>query len=59
LHPSHAYLARISHGAKKRTAFSSHKLLFNDNFSQNKKAVRCLQSVASNRSISSPWVHGK
>ena len=54
-----AHLARISHSAKKRTAFLSHKLLFNDNFSQSKKAVRCLQSVASKRSISSPWVRGK
>ena len=52
-------LARISHSAKKRTAFLSHKLLFNDNFSQSKRAVRCLQSVASKRSISSPWVRGK
>ena len=52
-------LTRISHSAKKRTAFLSHKLLFNDNFSPTKKAVRCLQSVASQRSISSLWVRGK
>ena len=52
-------LARISHCAKKRTAFLSHKLLVNGNFGKNKEAVRWLQSVANDRSISSPWRRGR
>ena len=52
-------LTRISHCAKKRTAFLSHKLLVNGNFGKNKEAVRWLQSVANDRSISSPWRRGR
>jgi hypothetical protein len=52
-------LARISHSAKKRTAFLGHKLLFNDNLRQTKKAVRWKHSVASNRLNSSPFGRGR
>jgi hypothetical protein len=53
------WLARISHSAKKRTAFLGHKLLFNDNLWQTKRAVRWKHIVASNRLNSSPLGRGR